>query len=525
MVDVDLLFHYGGDWIRVPEVVYSRKLVHSWKQYDSDLLSFIDIVDEYTSKLRYVGVQQLIIYFLSGKYYEVDGDVGIKTLQSFISDQFNIINLFAVEDSEMGVNVPNIVDHTESSTVDNQAATDCSSNKNEDDSCHHSKLKRSKRMILKSLDDSFVDEYNKIEAYANELRISNPGSDVIINTSKDALAEVNHGDRIAALEGTVEVLRPIVDTVPELRTSLLQRLDDLDRRVLQVEVDVENISRDSEGDRQTAAIEAAEIFEKFEGLQQERTEDLAHRAQEAEKVTATQQTIDKLIDQLNVVNAALQGLLRGGGNQIGGTVNSASATKKLKIPEPKPYSGARNAKEVENFIFDVEQYFDAVRDLEEAKKVATAAMYLQGDAKLWWRVKYEAIKAALLVLGIWASQTASRDLNEASMVQKHEYWMTRFGRVYRDDAEKSKRFKIFNDNVDYIESVNKAGIRPYKLGINEFADLTNEEFRATHNGYKMSSHQKSSKTISFRYENVTAPATMDWRKKGAVTGVKDQGQC
>ncbi|XP_019263883.1 PREDICTED: uncharacterized protein LOC109241581 [Nicotiana attenuata] len=135
MVDVDLLFHYGGDWIRVPEVVYSRKLVHSWKQYDSDLLSFIDIVDEYTSKLRYVGVQQLIIYFLSGKYYEVDGDVGIKTLQSFISDQFNIINLFAVEDSEMGVNVPNIVDHTESSTVDNQAATDCSSNKNEDDSC------------------------------------------------------------------------------------------------------------------------------------------------------------------------------------------------------------------------------------------------------------------------------------------------------------------------------------------------------------------------------------------------------
>ncbi|XP_016449786.1 uncharacterized protein LOC107774680 [Nicotiana tabacum] len=32
---------------------------------------------------------------------------------------------------------------------------------------------------------------NKIEAYANELRISNPGSDVIINTSKDALAEGN----------------------------------------------------------------------------------------------------------------------------------------------------------------------------------------------------------------------------------------------------------------------------------------------------------------------------------------------
>ncbi|KAF3620924.1 Senescence-specific cysteine protease SAG39 [Capsicum annuum] len=132
---------------------------------------------------------------------------------------------------------------------------------------------------------------------------------------------------------------------------------------------------------------------------------------------------------------------------------------------------------------------------------------------------------ALLVLGMWASQATSRDLSEASMVQKHEKWMARFGRVYRDDAEKAKRLKIFKDNVDYIESTNKAGIRPYKLSINGFADLTNEEFRATHNGYKMSSHRESSRTISFRHENVTAPATMDWRKKGAVTGVKDQGQC
>ncbi|KAK4711066.1 hypothetical protein R3W88_005579 [Solanum pinnatisectum] len=111
------------------------------------------------------------------------------------------------------------------------------------------------------------------------------------------------------------------------------------------------------------------------------------------------------------------------------------------------------------------------------------------------------------------------------MLQKHEKWMARFGRVYRDDTERGKRFNIFKDNFNYIESINKAGMRPYKLSINRFADLTNEEFRATHNGYKMSSPHMSSKTTFFRYENVTAPATMDWRKKGAVTGIKDQGQC
>ncbi|XP_070040143.1 uncharacterized protein [Nicotiana tomentosiformis] len=61
----------------------------------------------------------------------------------------------------------------------------------------------------------------------------------------------------------------------------------------------------------------------------------------------------------------------------------------------------------ENFIFDIEQYFDAVGQLEESKKVATAAMYLQGDAKLWWRGKYEVIRAGEDTLQTWAELKAA----------------------------------------------------------------------------------------------------------------------
>lgn len=136
------------------------------------------------------------------------------------------------------------------------------------------------------------------------------------------------------------------------------------------------------------------------------------------------------------------------------------------------------------------------------------------------------ILAALLVLEMWGSQATARTLPDASMVEKHEEWMAQFGRVYKDDTEKAKRFRIFKENVDYIQSFNEAGARPYKLAINKFADLTNEEFQASRNAYKLGSHPKSSEVSSFRYANVTAvPASMDWRKKGAVTGVKDQGQC
>ncbi|XP_031268261.1 senescence-specific cysteine protease SAG39-like [Pistacia vera] len=131
--------------------------------------------------------------------------------------------------------------------------------------------------------------------------------------------------------------------------------------------------------------------------------------------------------------------------------------------------------------------------------------------------------AVVLVLGVWVSQSWSRSLHEATLNERHEIWMAQYGRVYKDNAEKEMRFKIFLDNLEYVESVNREG-RPYKLGLNEFADLTNEEFRASRNGYKRGSI--SSGTISFSYENVIAvPPTMDWRKKGAVTPVKDQGQC
>ncbi|XP_070023298.1 uncharacterized protein [Nicotiana sylvestris] len=182
-----------------------------------------------------------------------------------------------------------------------------------------------------------------------------------------------------------------------------------------------------------------------------------------------QQTIDNLIDQLNVVNAALQGLLQGSGNQIRGAVNPASMTQKLKIPEPKPYSRARNAKEVENFIFDIEQYFDDVGGLEEAKKVATAAKYLQGDAKLWWRVKYEAIRAGEDALETWVELKAAirlqffpeniecnprRKLRELSQTKLVRDYVREFSTLMLNIRDMGDKDKLFT----FLE-----GLKPYAL--------------------------------------------------------------
>ncbi|KAL0405310.1 UNVERIFIED_CONTAM: hypothetical protein Slati_3844900, partial [Sesamum latifolium] len=75
---------------------------------------------------------------------------------------------------------------------------------------------------------------------------------------------------------------------------------------------------------------------------------------------------------------------------------------RLRIPELKAYGGAHDAKEVENFLFDMEQYFLAANVENEVRKVSTTTMYLTGDAKLWWRTKYSKIQANQVRLDTWA---------------------------------------------------------------------------------------------------------------------------
>ncbi|KAK3043695.1 hypothetical protein RJ639_000111 [Escallonia herrerae] len=70
-----------------------------------------------------------------------------------------------------------------------------------------------------------------------------------------------------------------------------------------------------------------------------------------------------------------------------------------RVLEPKSYEGARDAKEVENFLFDIEQYFRVIRVDSEATKVS--AMYLVADAKLWWRKKYAEIEDGSCIINTW----------------------------------------------------------------------------------------------------------------------------
>ncbi|XP_019193301.1 PREDICTED: senescence-specific cysteine protease SAG12-like [Ipomoea nil] len=139
-----------------------------------------------------------------------------------------------------------------------------------------------------------------------------------------------------------------------------------------------------------------------------------------------------------------------------------------------------------------------------------------------------------IILGVWSYLVASTFDYQHSMRLRHQQWMAYHGKVYVDTYEADMRFNIFRNNVERIETFNAGPNKGYKLGVNKFADLTNDEFRRLHlvGGYVGRQNQKvegfmsASKSKHFRYANATnLPSTVDWRNKGAVTPIKDQGNC
>ncbi|PSR89486.1 Vignain like [Actinidia chinensis var. chinensis] len=117
---------------------------------------------------------------------------------------------------------------------------------------------------------------------------------------------------------------------------------------------------------------------------------------------------------------------------------------------------------------------------------------------------------------------------EESLWELYERWRSHHT-VSRSLNEKRKRYNVFKHNVHYVHNFNKKD-KPYKLKLNKYADMTNHEFKSVFAGSKIRHHIMlrggARGNGTFMHEKVErVPPSVDWRKKGAVTPVKDQGQC
>ncbi len=99
----------------------------------------------------------------------------------------------------------------------------------------------------------------------------------------------------------------------------------------------------------------------------------------------------------------------------------------------------------------------------------------------------------------------------------------RFNKHYNSVDEFGSRFEVFRENFRNIVRHNSDPAQNFTMGINQFTDLTNAEFKLAYvGGYK---HLQSFGCESFSSHDTDLPSSIDWTAMGVVNDVRDQGQC
>lgn len=107
---------------------------------------------------------------------------------------------------------------------------------------------------------------------------------------------------------------------------------------------------------------------------------------------------------------------------------------------------------------------------------------------------------------------------------------TKHARNYASADEELLRLKVFMENSLFIARHNEKyekGLKSYSLGMNQFGDLLHHEFVQLTSCYDRSYANKAGSTYlpPANIDDTDLPESLDWRKKGFVTPVKNQGQC
>ncbi|XP_063147044.1 procathepsin L-like [Candoia aspera] len=109
-------------------------------------------------------------------------------------------------------------------------------------------------------------------------------------------------------------------------------------------------------------------------------------------------------------------------------------------------------------------------------------------------------------------------------------WKATHSKEYAKQEEEAFRRAVWEENLRMIQDHNSQadlGKHTYRLGMNHFGDLTNEEInQRLYCLLPDSDNVIGDNMIMFKSsESLQIPDSMDWRTEGGVTKVKDQGEC
>jgi cathepsin L len=131
------------------------------------------------------------------------------------------------------------------------------------------------------------------------------------------------------------------------------------------------------------------------------------------------------------------------------------------------------------------------------------------------------MKAILIALLFVVSAFA---LTESEYRVAFDNFKSTYGKNYLQ-AEEAQRYNAFKHNLDFVNNWD-AKTRGFTVAINKFADLTGQEFKSLYNGLNIT---KKTVPVVPVVQHTAGPQVqgdiVNWVNKGAVTGIKNQGQC
>jgi cathepsin L len=134
-----------------------------------------------------------------------------------------------------------------------------------------------------------------------------------------------------------------------------------------------------------------------------------------------------------------------------------------------------------------------------------------------------------VILASLALATAVPTLSSHEVRSLFSIWASNHKKVYSHEDEINHRLKAFTENLAFVQKHNAEaaqGKHTFTVAMNRFADLTNAEFRRQYLGYRRGPNANSTAPrLNPNLKSSDLPDTVDWRTKGVITAVKDQGQC